>query len=1199
MVQQSLRSSEIFQAESWELAYQAFTNINFSSFSYTTIKAALLTYIQQNYPESFLDYTEGSEFMIIIDLLSYIAETLAYRGELNARDNFIDTAERKESILRLTKMLNYNMHRNFCASGLVKLTSVTTTQNIIDSNGNNLSNTIILWNDSSNPDWYEQFILVMNASFIATNQFGTPVKSLVYNNIPTQLYQFNNITGLSAADSFSIPISGQAMDFNIVNPDIDSTLGFIEQNPDQNVAKHIIYMNDGGGNASVNTGFFYLFKQGSLRFEDYQLDLPIENREIPITSNNINDTDVWVQQVDTNGNSVSDWSKVDAFENIVFNSINTTIRNIFSVLTQDNDQVIIRFSDGRLGNIPTGGFRVWYRQSNGLTYTIQPLDMRNVVISIPYTANSNAANLQSYTLTTSFSLLQAVNNSSATEDINSAKTRASRVFYTQNRMVNNQDYNNFPLSLGQQIVKMTAINRTYSGHSQFIDILDPTKNYSSTIEFGNDGAIYEEQYDYSTFEPLPTVKSASDILQSDISPILLDSDYKNFYYAENPQFPLTSLYWGQVNATTASSTGFFTNISLTPQIVGPTGSSNNIYISSGSLVQFINPSVSTDIIWALVTSVNGTGINFSSNGDGAIVLDKVIPNGWIVNSVYVQFRNTILPSETAPIITQLQSNTSFGIRYDLPTASWQIITNTNLNINGSFNLTYAGDNTNTNKDASWVILATYATTGWTFTIRYFRYFFESINISRFFFSTYGTKAVNLATNTFNYDLVTILQFNTMPNSSYPLGANYQFQLTKPVKYLDGFIEPRRVQISPIDVTQNGAYDDPDEFIEVVAPNPAETSSYVFQQQFTDSLGFNYYQIIDPSLLTLFATETTLLAEVSWINGEVVFVASTQQFFEYIDGTISPITANISTNEFTLENHGLSTGEKVVLFIGPPPSPPPGLILPDPLLPSVIYYAYVIDANTFQLCVSLANAITTIPTVITLTANAIGTISLLIEITQSLQYKAFLGRQNLNYSYQHYATQDERLDPSITNVIDMFILTNTYYNNVITWKNAGAIGIFPPAPTSFQLGQQFASLQTYKMLSDELIFQPAKFKLLFGNGSEAQLQANFLVVKAFGSTVTDNEIAQMVISTIDNYFDITSDRFDFGETAYITELLAYVHQQLSTLISTIVIVPTYEQSQFGDLFQITCDTDELFLSTATVANVQIVSSLTNSVLRIPS
>lgn len=1192
MVQQNVRQSELFVAEDWEVAYQAFKNINFQSYSFTTIKQAMLDYIQQTYPEDFTDYSQNSEFMFIVDLLAYLGETLAYRVELNARDNILDTAERRQSIINMVSMLNYNIHRNQCATGLVKLNSVTTTQNVFDSSGNNLSNQVILWNDPSNPDWYEQFILVLNSSFVSTNQFGNPVESSIINNIPTQLYTLNNVSGLSAADAFSVPVSGQAMDFEIVNPDFDLTTStIVERNPNQNSQKNVIYMNDGSGNASATTGFFLYFKQGTLRYENYLLDLAVVNRTIDITSNNINDTDVWVQQVDDNGNPIENWVEVD---NLVYNSQPNNVRDLFSVITKDNDQITVAFGDGNFSTIPTGNFRIWYRQSNGLVYKIRPVDMRGVVIGIPYTSNSLNGTTQQFNLTLNFSLQQTVDNSAATETVESAQNKASAVYYTQNRMVNGQDYNSFPLKQGQSILKMKAINRTYSGHSQYIDILDPTKIYSSTVEFGDDGALYEEYYEGVSNEPLPTSKSFSDILQQDIEPLLLNPDYQVFYYVNNTQFPLTGLSWGLVDSSTNSSTGFFVDASNVPQVVGIGVISNAKYIGAGSLVQFVNPLNTDENVWAYIESVYGNGTQFTATNDGAISISTVVPNGWIANLVYAPFRNVLLPNEAQNIITQLGQNNTFGIRYDLATASWVIITATNLNPTGTFSLAFAGDNTNTNKDSSWIVKAEYSSSGWTFTARYLRYVFESISRSRFFLSP-ETKAINIENNTVKYDTITVLKFNSQPDNSDPLGKDYPLQVSQAIRYSDGFVEPRRIQVVPADLNEDGIFDNPDEFLKIVNPNPADPAKYVFQEQFTDALGFDYYQIIDPTAIDTFADQTALVNNITWNDNDVAFVLATSQFFEYVDGSITAITFDQATSTINYSNHGMLTGNAVQLFLNPPPLGP--LSLPTPLQFKVLYYVYVVDDNTLKLGISYQDVTSTSPIFVTFSSSSVGTASILKEITANQKYKAFLGRQNLNYSYEHFSDEDERLDPSITNVMDMYILTSDYYNQVLEWNNSQPQQLFPVPPTSFDLEQQFSKLQNYKMISDELIFKPAKFKLLFGTGSIAQLQASFKVVRAAQTNVTDNEIKQNVIAAINNFFDVTKNRFDFGETFYFTELSAYIHQQLATMISSVVIVPTYGPSSFGDLFQVRCDVDELFFSTATVANVQIINAITNTSIRI--
>ena len=61
--------------------------------------------------------------------------------------------------------MSYNPKRNQAAEGQLKITSVKTTEDVVDSNNFNLSGQQITWNDPSNPQWYEQFIKVMNALY--------------------------------------------------------------------------------------------------------------------------------------------------------------------------------------------------------------------------------------------------------------------------------------------------------------------------------------------------------------------------------------------------------------------------------------------------------------------------------------------------------------------------------------------------------------------------------------------------------------------------------------------------------------------------------------------------------------------------------------------------------------------------------------------------------------------------------------------------------------------------------------------------------------------------------------------------------------------------------------------------------------------------------------------------------------------------
>jgi hypothetical protein len=164
-------SREISRAESWERAYEAFQDINFSAFDFNSVKQSLLDYIKLYFPEQFNDFIESSEFIAIIESFAYISELLAYRIDMNTHENFISVAQRKQSVLRLAKLVSYNASRNMPARGLVKINSVTTTESVFDSRSQNLANQKINWNDTNNADWKEQFLLVMNQ--IMEQDFGS------------------------------------------------------------------------------------------------------------------------------------------------------------------------------------------------------------------------------------------------------------------------------------------------------------------------------------------------------------------------------------------------------------------------------------------------------------------------------------------------------------------------------------------------------------------------------------------------------------------------------------------------------------------------------------------------------------------------------------------------------------------------------------------------------------------------------------------------------------------------------------------------------------------------------------------------------------------------------------------------------------------------------------------------------------------
>jgi len=92
----------------------------------------------------------------------------------------------------------------------------------------------------------------------------------------------------------------------------------------------------------------------------------------------------------------------------------------------------------------------------------------------------------------------------------------------------------------------------------------------------------------------------------------------------------------------------------------------------------------------------------------------------------------------------------------------------------------------------------------------------------------------------------------------------------------------------------------------------------------------------------------------------------------------------------------------------------------------------------------------------------------------------------------------------------------------------------------------------------------------------------------------SEIKSQVITYINQYFSI--DKWNFGDTFYFSELAAYLHQNLGTIISSVVLVPINPLKSFGDLYEIRSAPNQIFVSAATVNDVEVITALTQSNIR---
>jgi hypothetical protein len=812
---QTTRQSNLLVNQDWTKVYQSFSNADFTSYDFETLRNSMINYLQTYYPESFNDFLESSEYLALIDMVAFLGQSLSFRTDLNARENFIDTAQRRDSILKLARMLSYNPTRTISASGLLKFDAINTTQSITDSSGINLANTTVYWNDLTNDNWLEQFTSILNASLITNQAVGKPGNSQTINGIQTDEYTLNlNPNSLPTAP-FLVNVQTTPTRFEAVSATTVGQTYIYERDPTM-TGFNILYQNDNNGNGSNNTGFFLYFKQGSLQSTNFTIQNAIPNNSVRISTNNINNTDGWLYSLNVNNSVQTLWTKVPALPgiNVIYNQL--TNKNLYQINTLNNDQVNLVFGDGSFANIPQGPFRYYFRTSNGLAYTITPDDIARVNIAIPYIDLHGVTQ----TLTITASLKYTVTNASATQSLDSIKTYAPQNYYTQNRMITSEDYQIFPLSNFTSIQKIKAVNRLSSGVSLYLDTLDPTGSFSSTNIFGDDGIISANSTIGSTTFSFLTTSDVYSAIYNDIIPIVSSKGISNYYYANYPRLTPThsNVTWVQTGNTTSSSYG---NLTYNGNVinVGNVARGNLKYVTAGASVQFLtNAFANASTFYSSVTNTVGNSQTY---------FGMVVPTGSIVKTIIPKLSNTLAGNVISTVATQIKSNVNFGLTYDQTNQIW-------VNIPPS----QIGSSTN------WLLKFTYNAGLYNIQYRNLQYIFGSAGQTHFYFDPTVKVYDSLIGNSIS-DIIKILNINTQPGNVTPLGTDVTWNITNVITETDGYVDPTRVVVAFPDTQLTGVPDNPDLYTTVA--NTATSRSSLYFQYKHNSPGNNR---IDPTSVNL-------------------------------------------------------------------------------------------------------------------------------------------------------------------------------------------------------------------------------------------------------------------------------------------------------------------------------------------------------------
>ena len=895
----SSRQSGLFGVNDWKAIYETFREADFRSYDYETLRKSFIDYLRLYYPETYNDYIESSEFIALLDVMAFMGQGLAFRNDLNTRENFIDTAERRDSVVKLADLVSYTPKRNTCASGYLKISSMRTSENVLDSNGVNLSNVPISWNDPSNRNWLDQMNSVINATLIDSQKIGRPGNSSDILGVTTSEYGIQLPTNSLPIVPFTTKVDGTSMNFELVSATSLDQEYVYEIPPAPASQLNMLYRNDKLGFGSPNTGFMFYFKQGTLQPYNFNFQQQISNQTINIDVAGVNQTDTWLYQT-TVDNTLGLWKQVENVYADAYLQTESSDKKIFSVGSRANDEVTYVFGDGVFSEMPVGNFRAYVRSSNALTYTIAPSEMNGIAVSITYVSRTGS----NETLTMNLALPVSITNAQGRESISAIKQRAPTRYYTQNRMVNGEDYTNFPYTLYNSIIKSKAINRSSIGVSKNLDLLDPTGKYSSTNSFGDDGALYQESIDgFLTLQ----ANNTSDIIQfftDDLASVLALNRANQYYIQNYTRYAYpgtgggTTLYWKTSSVDSSSETGYFYSLSGAielPQPLGTFTTTNAKYATTGALLKFIAPNgnyfdadnrlvagVPTggekNYIWSTVLNVVGDGNNNGegkfANGQGPVTLNGYVPNGVTVTEIIPVFDNSLSSTIIQQAILKIELQQDFTLIFNnallINQERWSIGAASNANYFVKF--TSLGNNR------------------YTITYRSLTYYFGSVADTRFTFNK-NELVYDPFTGKIIQDFINVLGINTVFNSAMALGEDTKVNILGQTVESDGYVNDFQVEIAATDVNNGQLILDPDFFNDITGyvNAGANIGVYVFFRTITDPVNLTRQLIVPSSdIVYTYGTKNQIeIVKYEFAVGQLFYAYTDNKFYKSVqDPTVT-------------------------------------------------------------------------------------------------------------------------------------------------------------------------------------------------------------------------------------------------------------------------------------------------------------------------
>jgi hypothetical protein len=734
-------------------------------------------------------------------------------------------------------------------------------------------------------------------------------------------------------------------------------------------------------------------------------------------------------------------------------------------------------------------------------------------------------------LTVSLNLQSTVANASARESLRDVKQKAQQQYYTQNRMVTGEDYQILPYTEFNNVLKAKAINRTASGISRYLDVRDTTGKYSSTNIIAEDGIFYRTE-DIQQFQfTFVTSSDISNIISQQVEKNILDNESLHFYLKN----------YGGINVTSLNASW---NLTTT---------------TSGTCTGYFKNDVSAPLKLSTFTSSN---LKYAKVGS---LCKFTAPEGKVFdinNNLITGTSGTINTRDYiwASINSVIADGTNQGVG-NLDNGSGPVTLTEVIPQDAVLSEIIAPWNTAIDSTVRTQIIQAIGDYK-TFGLRYDRdtQAWAIINALDLDQSNSFSLVSAGNTNSTGSDNSWFFKF-TNDGSTYTVNfrsTSYIFESKLETRfYFDNdlkIFDPRTGKTikDKINILKVNSLPDSNSSLAVdyamqIDDVITETDGYVLRNR----IKVTFPDIDSDGVVDNPEVFDIVVAPLVNSASKIVFYETSTSAGGYLS-----YTAVDSTSIEQRYTTKAAINEVLAQFSS-----------------GQVFYASA-DDKFYILSISGANV---------------------KSIAETTDYVKRTGRSGLLFQYSHNSPNNRRIDPSPSNIIDLFLLTSQYdtdYRNYIT-DITGSVNK-PTKPTTNELRDQYGSLEQYKSVSDTIIFNSIQYRPLFGDKADEELQATFKVVKNNSTLVSDSEIKERIVSEINNYFRI--ENWDFGDTFFFSELAAYLYNALSPDVLSVIIVPKLATSNFGSLFQIQSQRDEILISAATVNDVEVIDVITANSLQ---